>query len=248
MNPSRLAVARTSGQALARRANLGTSGKSALVKPHSTTGVAVKVKICGITSLDDALAACDAGADALGFNFYPKSPRWLPLGRAAEIVRRLPPFVAPVALFVEPGEAQVREALGACRWGALQFSGDEDEDLLASFPADLVLRSARLKDRRGLKTVLAYPRCAALLADAAVDGSYGGTGKLGRWDLAAELAKQRTVLLAGGLGPENVAEAVRAVRPWGVDVASGVESAPGRKDALKMRRFVEAAKAAGSKG
>ncbi|HTB35310.1 MAG TPA: phosphoribosylanthranilate isomerase, partial [bacterium] len=138
----------------------------------------MKVKICGITSLDDALAACDAGADALGFNFYPKSPRWLPLGRAAEIVRRLPPFVAPVALFVEPGEAQVREALGACRWAALQFSGDEDEDLLASFPADLVLRSARLKDRRALKTVLAYPRCAALLADAAVEGSYGGTGKL----------------------------------------------------------------------
>lgn len=203
-----------------------------------------RVKVCGITSADDARAAVDAGADALGFNFYPASPRHVDLKRAAAIVQRLPPFVTPVALFVNAPQARVREALGACRWGALQFSGDEDEDLLLSFPADLVLRTVRLKDKRGLKPALATPRCAALLVDAAVAGSYGGTGRTARWDLAAALAKARTVILAGGLSPDNVAEAVRTVRPWGVDVASGVEKAPGRKDAVKMREFIRVAKAA----
>jgi phosphoribosylanthranilate isomerase len=204
----------------------------------------LRVKVCGITSADDARAAVDAGADALGFNFYEKSPRFIELKKAAAIIQKLPPFVTPVALFVNAPGSQVREALGACRWGALQFSGDEDEDLLLSFPADLVLRTVRLKDKRGLKAALGTPRCAGLLVDAAVEGSYGGTGKLARWDLAAAIAAERTVILAGGLVPSNVAEAVKQVRPWGVDVASGVEKAPGRKDALKMREFIRAAKAA----
>jgi phosphoribosylanthranilate isomerase len=203
-----------------------------------------RVKVCGITSADDALAAAEAGADALGFNFYRESPRFIELKKAAAIVQKLPPFVTPVALFVNATLAQVRQALGACRWGALQFSGDEDEDLLLSFPPDLVLRTVRLKDKRGLKAALGTPRCAGLLVDAAVPGSYGGTGALARWDLAAAIAAQRTVILAGGLTPSNVAEAVRQVRPWGVDVASGVEKAPGRKDAVKMREFIRAAKAA----
>jgi phosphoribosylanthranilate isomerase len=204
----------------------------------------VKVKVCGITSADDAQAAVEAGADALGFNFYRESPRYVELRKAAAIIQKLPPFVTPVALFVNAPPSAVREALGACRWGALQFSGDEDEDLLLSFPPDMVLRTVRLKDKRGLKAALGTPRCAALLVDAAVEGSYGGTGKVARWDLAAAIAAERTVILAGGLAPGNVAEAVRAVQPWGVDVASGVEKAPGRKDAAKMREFIRAAKAA----
>ena len=203
-----------------------------------------KVKVCGITSADDAHAAVEAGADALGFNFYRESPRFIELKKAAAIIQRLPPFVTPVALFVNSPPSAVREALGACRWGALQFSGDEDEDLLLSFPPDLVLRTVRLKDKRGLKAALGTPRCAGLLVDASVPGSYGGTGKVARWDLAAAIAAERTVILAGGLKPGNVAEAVRQVRPWGVDVASGVEKAPGRKDAVKMREFIRAAKAA----
>lgn len=205
----------------------------------------VRVKICGLTSLDDSLRAIDAGADALGFNFYPKSPRSLTLAKAAKIIAKLPPLVATVAVWVDPSEGQVREALGACRWSALQFSGDEPDDLVLSFPRDLVIRAARLKDKRDLKTVGLMPPCAAWLVDAAVPGQFGGTGKAARWDLAASLAKQRTVILAGGLKPGNVAEAVRKVRPYGVDTASGVEKSPGRKDAAKMRAFVREAKQAG---
>lgn len=215
-------------------------------EPVATAAAAVRVKICGLTSLDDSLRAVEAGADALGFNFYPKSPRYIPLAKAVAIVSKLPPLVSTVAVWVNPSEAQVRDALGAARWGALQFSGDEPDDLMLSFPADLVIRAARLKDKRDLTTLEHQPRCAAWLVDAAVPGQYGGTGKAARWDLAAQLARRRTVLLAGGLTPDNVADAVRQVRPYGVDAASGVEKAPGRKDAGKLKAFVRAAKQAGA--
>lgn len=205
----------------------------------------VRVKICGITSLDDALKAVDAGADALGFNFYPKSPRSITLAKAAKIIAKLPPLVSTVSVWVDPTEAQLRESLGACRWSAVQLSGDEPDELALSFPRDLVIRAARLKDKRDLKTVELRPACAAWLVDAAVAGQFGGTGKAARWDLAAALAKKRTVILAGGLKPQNVAEAVMKVRPYGVDTASGVERAPGRKDAAKMKAFVREAKRAG---
>jgi phosphoribosylanthranilate isomerase len=195
--------------------------------------------------LDDSLRAIDAGADALGFNFYPKSPRYVPLAKAARIIAKLPPLVATVAVWVHPTEAQLRQALGACRWSALQLSGDEPDELALSFPKDLVIRAARLKDKRDLKAVERKPACAAWLVDAAVKGSFGGTGKTARWDLAASLAKKRTVILAGGLTPANVAQAVREVRPYGVDTASGVEKSPGRKDAAKMKAFVKEAKRAG---
>jgi phosphoribosylanthranilate isomerase len=203
-----------------------------------------RVKICGLRSLDDALAAVEAGADALGFNFWKGTPRHVDLRTAARIIAALPPFVATVAVWVDPSEAQVREALGACRWSALQFSGEEPEALLASFPPDLVLRTARLKDARGLRLARGLPRCAAVLVDAGVAGSYGGTGRLARWDLAKALARERCVVLAGGLHAGNVADAVAQVRPYAVDVASGVESAPGKKDRAKMAAFVRAAKSA----
>lgn len=201
------------------------------------------MKICGIRSLDEALAAVDAGADALGFNFWPGTPRHVDLKTAARIVAALPPFVATVAVWVDPGLDELRRALGACRWSALQFSGT-DLSASSSFPADLVLLTARLKDARALRIASALPRCAAVLVDASVAGSYGGTGRLARWDLAAKLARKRRVVLAGGLKPDNVADAVRAVRPYAVDVASGVESSPARKDPEKMRAFVRAAKSA----
>jgi phosphoribosylanthranilate isomerase len=206
---------------------------------------APRVKICGLTSLEDALRAVEAGADALGFNFHPASPRHVPLRKAAAIIAKLPPLVATVSVWVNPSEAQVRESLGACRWSALQFSGDEDDDLVLSFPADMVIRAARLRDKRDLSALRHRPRNAAWLVDAAVKGAWGGTGVKARWDLASSLARTSTVILAGGLNEGNVAEAVRTVRPYGVDTASGVESAPGRKDAAKMKAFVLAAKRAG---
>ena len=214
-------------------------------RPRPVNAV-TRVKICGLTSLDDCLRAIDAGADALGFNFYPKSPRYLSLGKAATIIAKLPPFVSTVSVWVDPSVGQLRESLGACRWSAIQLSGDESDDLALSFPADLVIRAARLKDKRALSGVLQKPRCAAWLVDAAVPGSFGGTGKTARWDLAASLAEQRRVILAGGLTPQNVAQAVRTVRPYGVDTASGVEKAPGRKDGAKMRAFVKEATQAGA--
>ncbi|MGH7442601.1 MAG: phosphoribosylanthranilate isomerase, partial [bacterium] len=188
-----------------------------------------RVKVCGLRSLDEALAAVDAGVDALGFNFHPDSVRHTDLRTAARVIAALPPFVATVAVWVNPQVAQVREALGACRWSALQFSGDEAEELLSAFPADLVLRTARLDCARALKSARALPRCAAVLVDAApkIKGSYGGTGRLARWDLAEPLARERAVILAGGLNPSNVAEAVRCVFPYAVDAASGLESSPG---------------------
>lgn len=205
----------------------------------------VKVKVCGLRTLDDAMAAVDAGADALGFNFYPASPRSISLRAAAGIIAKLPPFVTPVAVWVNPSLGQVREALGACRWGALQFSGDEEDELLLSFPSDLCIQTVRLADKRSLTALKSRPRSAAWLVDASVKGSFGGTGKVARWDLAAMAAKMKPVILAGGLTPENVAEAVRVVRPYGVDTASGVEKSPGRKDAALMKAFVRAAKGSG---
>jgi phosphoribosylanthranilate isomerase len=202
------------------------------------------VKICGIKTLDEARAAVDAGADALGFNFWPGTPRCTTLAVAARCIAALPPFVATVAVWVDPSEAELRTALGACRWSALQFGGREAPQLLSAFPPDLVLRTARLKDARALALAQGLPRCAGVVVDASVPGSYGGTGRLARWDLAARLARRRTVILAGGLNAENVAEAVRRVRPYAVDVASGVEAAPAVKDAAKMREFVKAAKTA----
>ena len=212
---------------------------------YGPSAAGVRVKICGIGSLDDALAAVDAGADALGFNFYAKSPRAITLKAAAAIVTKLPPLISAVAVFVNPTQAQVLESLRACRWGALQFHGDEDPDFLSAFPWDLQIKAARLKDKGTLSHLkAAYGRCGTWLVDAAVAGEFGGTGKLAQWDLAALAAKGKPVLLAGGLTEDNVAEAVRKVKPWGVDTASGVEKAVGKKDAKKMRAFVLNAKRA----
>jgi phosphoribosylanthranilate isomerase len=195
--------------------------------------------------LDDALRAIDAGADALGFNFYSKTPRYIPLAKAAKIIPKLPPLVSTVSVWVDPSEAQIRESLSACRWSAIQLSGDEPDELALSFPKDLLIRAARLKAPKDLTTLKHKPACAAWLVDASVKGLYGGSGKLARWDLAAKLAKRSTVILAGGLTADNVAEAVKKVKPYGVDTASGVEKAPGKKDPKKMIAFVRAAKAAG---
>jgi phosphoribosylanthranilate isomerase len=207
----------------------------------------VRVKICGITQLDDALAAAEAGADALGFNFYPKSPRYLSLGKAAAILKKLPPFVGRVGVFVNPTQAEVERALGSMRLDWLQFSGDEDFDFVSRFPADMVIKAFRIKAKADLKACGPFSASAAFLLDARVEGAYGGTGKVFPWELAREAKKRfgRPLILAGGLTPDNVAEAVKKVGPWAVDTASGVESSPGKKDKATMRRFIQAAKRAG---
>ena len=199
------------------------------------------VKICGLTNLADALAAADAGADAIGLMFYEASPRNVPMKAAAEIARQLPPFVIKVGVFVNAPEDLVTRAIAECGLNILQFHGDESPEYCALFPV-MTIKAFRIRDAQSLSALPPYKTDAWLL-DAHVPGKLGGSGVTFNWDLAVEAQKLgRPIFLAGGLTPENVADAVRRVRPYAVDVSSGVESAPGKKDHERVRAFVKAAK------
>ncbi len=200
-----------------------------------------KVKICGITRLDDALAAARLGADAVGFNFWPRSKRHLPPADARAIVRRLPSFVTPVGVFVDPTRDEVLRAVDQSGIAVAQLHGDEPPELCLSLPLP-VLKAIRVADVHALAAIASY-EVQGFLLDAPTAG-YGGSGLTFDWELAAQVARELPIVLAGGLGPDNVAEAVRVVRPWAVDVASGVERAPGVKDHDRMRLFIERAKEA----
>jgi phosphoribosylanthranilate isomerase len=192
-----------------------------------------KVKICGVTRLEDALAAVRLGADALGFNFWPRSKRYLPPAEARAIVRRLPAFVTAVGVFVDPSREEVLRAVDQAGIGVAQLHGDEEPALCASLPLP-VLKGIRLEGPKAVAQLAAYEVQGFLLD--APSAAYGGSGTTCDWSLAAAVARE--------LHPGNVADAVRTVRPWAVDVASGVESAPGVKDEARMRSFIEAAKEA----
>ena len=197
------------------------------------------VKICGVTSLDDALACCDAGADALGFNFWPQSKRHLSVEQAAIIARRVPPSVRTVGVFVNPTEEEVDRAFASGAIDLAQLHGDETPDFCRRF-AGRYIKAVRLRDTGSLETLAQYS-CDLVLVDADTPG-YGGSGQRADVTLAAEAAAARRVILAGGLTPDNVAEAIRAVKPYGVDVAGGVEREPGIKDWIKVAAFVKEAK------
>ena len=200
-----------------------------------------KVKICGITRMEDALAAANAGADALGFMFYEASPRRVARDVATAIIRELPPFLSRVGVFVNPSPDDVRRAIEDCRIDTLQFHGEETPEFCAQFGLR-VIKAFRVRDAESLQVLSAYVGETCLL-DSFVAGQHGGTGATFNWDLAAQTVRAgRRVLLAGGLNPENAAEAVRRVRPYGLDVSSGVETTPGMKDAEKVRAFIAAAK------
>ena len=199
------------------------------------------VKICGITSAADGLMAAEAGADALGLMFHEPSPRNVSLKAAAEIARELPPFIIKVGVFVNAPEEVVLRAIGECGLNIAQFHGDETPEFCALFPV-MTMKAFRIKDMDSLKQLPDYATNAWLL-DAHVSGKQGGTGEKFNWDIAVEAQKfGRPIFLAGGLAPENVADAVRKVRPYGVDVSSGVEASPGKKDPAKVRAFIQAAK------
>ena len=201
----------------------------------------VKVKICGITNLADGMAAAEAGADALGFVFYDRSPRGVSIETAADLIRHLPPFVLKVGVLVNAPEDLVFRAVRECGLSLLQFHGDEAPEYCLQFGL-MSMKAFRIRDAASLQALRNYPTDAWLL-DAYVPGTPGGTGETFNWDLALEAQKLgRPIFLAGGLTPENVAEAVRRARPYGVDVSSGVEAAPGRKDHAKVRAFIQAAK------
>jgi phosphoribosylanthranilate isomerase len=201
----------------------------------------VHVKVCGLTNLDDARAAADAGAAALGFNFYRQSPRWVSPEVAAEIVSRLPPTVCSVGVFVDASREWIGSIVAHVGLAALQFHGDETPAFCQGWPQKVV-KAIRVHGRQAAATARAYD-VDFILADASVTGLFGGTGQRIDLEFLEGFDRQR-LILAGGLTPENVAEVVRAVRPFAVDVASGVERAPGRKDWARMRRFIARAHAA----
>ncbi len=201
----------------------------------------MKVKICGITRLEDALAAERLGADALGFNFWPRSKRYVTPAAAREIVRRLPPLVTPVGLFVNQPESEMVGVAQETGMRVLQLHGDEPPDLCAHLPFP-VIKAIRVDAVKTLAALASY-EVSAFLLDTPSRG-YGGSGAPFDWSLAEGVSEIAAIILAGGLTPENVARAITAVRPYAVDVASGVESAPGIKDHSKMARFIEAAKSA----
>jgi phosphoribosylanthranilate isomerase len=202
--------------------------------------VPVRVKICGTTRVQDAVAAIHSGADALGFMFFEGSKRHVSFEGAAEIIRELPPFVAKVGVFVNPVADFVRKAMET-GIDTLQFHGEESPEFCLQFGLKTI-KAFRVRDRESLREGAAYRECAWLL-DSHVDGAQGGTGVTFDWNVAVEAVKvSRMVILAGGLKPESVGEAVRKVRPYAVDVSSGVESEPGKKDHAKVRDFIAAAK------
>jgi phosphoribosylanthranilate isomerase len=200
-----------------------------------------KIKICGITNLEDAQLAVDLGADALGFIFHPKSPRYIKVLDAANICNQLPPFVAKVGVFVDELEYEIERALDECLLTALQFHGDEPPGFCRKFAAKSI-KAIRMRDENSLRTAAEYD-VDALLLDTYTESERGGTGRTFDWSLAVR-AKEigPPVILSGGLTTANVQEAIRNVRPYAVDVSSGVEREPGRKDPQKLRRFMEQVK------
>jgi len=198
------------------------------------------VKICGITNIEDACHATACGADALGFVFYPGSPRFVDPDQARQIIAELPPMVTTVGLFVNQPPAKIREMVEFCGLNAVQLHGEEEPDQ-CSYPPCKVIKALRLKDGMHDKVFSAY-RVSALLLDAYVPDKFGGTGQRCDWDRAAEIASRHRVILAGGLNPENVSDAVRQVHPYGVDVSSGVEKKPGQKDPEKVATFIRMAR------
>jgi len=202
----------------------------------------VRVKICGITNEADALAAIEAGADALGFNGYPGSKRHIDLAAASAWISRLPPLVTRVAVLVNATECEAAAVLGLPGIDLVQFHGDESVEYCSRF-AGRFIKAVRARDRETLRQCAGYGD--ALLLDAFVPGVFGGSGQPIDLELAAEFVHEHPrvrVILSGGLAPENVGKVVRQAKPYGVDVASGVESEPGRKDRNRMREFMAAVK------
>lgn len=200
----------------------------------------VRIKICGIINLEDALMAVEAGADALGFVFFTGSSRYISPDQAAAIIRLLPPFVQTVGLFVNEELAIVNSVADQCGLDLIQLHGEESPDYCATVTRR-VIKAFRVKDESSLDDMPNY-RVAGYLLDAWSPVAHGGTGTVFNWDIAAQAAASHTIILAGGLSPENVAGAIAAVQPYAVDVSSGVEATPGKKDARKVNAFCRSAK------
>lgn len=203
----------------------------------------VRVKICGITRVEDALSAVLAGADAIGFVFHPDSPRHVTPEQAARIVAALPPFVTCVGLFVDASEQRIRDTLAVVPLGLLQFHGDETEAQCRIYGLPWI-KALRVQPEQDVQALMAsWPGAAGMLLDAWHPTQHGGTGLQFDWSLVPR-ASARPIILAGGLTPANVAEAIRRTRPYAVDVSGGVEAAKGVKDAEKIEAFMAGVRSA----
>lgn len=196
-----------------------------------------RVKVCGITSVEDALSAIEAGVDALGFVFYPPSPRFIEPRKARSIVLSLPPFVVPVGVFVNEPPHKVIDIANETGLFVVQLHGDEPPDYIEKLPPLKIIKTIRVSEASELKSAQSYD-VSAILLDTRVEGLWGGTGKPFDWSLASQSSKQ--TILAGGLNPENVATAIRIARPHAVDVSTGVEVRPGKKSPELIRAFLSA--------
>ena len=201
----------------------------------------VKVKVCGMTSLKDALVAVEEGADAVGFIFYKKSPRSVTMKTVREIVLELPPFVDTVGVFVDETAEQINKIADYCNLDIIQLHGDESPTFCKKIRRR-VIKAFRVIDMQSVKKLSGF-QVSGFLLDTFSENLHGGTGKVFDWNLALPAKKFGPVIMAGGLTPNNVQQAIRQVRPYGVDVCSGVESEPGIKDHKKIRAFLKNAKA-----
>lgn len=199
-----------------------------------------RVKICGITNLRDALSAVELGADALGFVFA-QSPRQISIKEAERIIKRLPPLVTTVGVFVNEMPGVVMKTVIKCHLDVLQFHGEELPGYFSNFFLEKIIKAFRIKDKDSLRRLPQYKMVDAYILDTYRPGKRGGSGKTFNWDLAVEAKKyKKPIILSGGLTPQNVREAILKVKPYAVDVSSGVEREPGKKDYRKMKEFIKA--------
>jgi len=199
----------------------------------------VKVKICGITNLEDARAAVEAGYDALGFVFYKKSPRYIPPLRAKEIISQVPKEIIKVGVFVNAPEKTIKNIAKTCHLDILQFHGDETPRFCQKFKSYRIIKAFRIKDKIGAQEILRY-KTFAYLFDAFSRRKWGGTGETFDWSLLCQV--KHPIFLSGGLNTSNVQQAIKTVHPDWIDVSSSVERMPGQKDYKKIKKFIEAAK------
>ena len=197
----------------------------------------IEVKICGITNIEDALAAASAGADALGFVFHPASPRYVTPGRVREIIGSLPAAVCTVGVFVNLAAAEVLQIAELCGLDFIQLHGGETQDYCRRFPRERLIKALSFRSEEEFAAMADYP-VRAILVDAHDPVRFGGTGKTCDWNLARKAAARHPLILAGGLGTKNILAALEAVHPLAVDISSGVEAAPGKKDHEKIRSII----------
>ena len=207
----------------------------------------IRVKICGITNLGDAYWAAEFGADALGFIFYPKSPRSITPERAKEIVQRLPGSIGRVGVFVNQEIQAVKEIVSFCGLRLIQLHGDESPEYCSQFPRSTLIKAVSQCAEEEVQRLENYP-VRAILVDAHEPGCYGGTGKNSDWALALKVKKTYPLILAGGLNKENIIRAIETVRPCAVDINSGVEASPGKKGPYKIREIIEIIRATDTDG